>query len=65
MNQHELGGRLHALRLSRTEFAQKLGVATTTIYHWKEVPRYVVVILDLMERVHHLEGNMFKKKVAT
>lgn len=62
MNQHELTARLHSLHVKKRDFAEMLGLQAATVYHWKATPRYVEELLRLMDRVQHLEGNMFRNK---
>lgn len=51
MDGHELAVRLHAVKLRKTDLAARLGLAIQTIYHWKEVPEYVVEYLRVLERL--------------
>jgi uncharacterized protein YjcR len=57
MTRDEMGGKLRVLGMSQVDFATVLGVAVTTVHHWKEIPKYVEIIIYLMEQVKKLGGN--------
>ena len=43
--------RLKALKLTKTDFANKLGVGPTTVSQWKDnPPKYALAYLDLFEK---------------
>lgn len=62
MQRSDLTGKLKLLGLKRGDFAAMLGVSIHTTYHWTATPRYVDVVVDLLEEVKRLKGNLFKKK---
>ena len=42
--------RLKALKMTKTEFGQNLGLSPTTVSQWKDSPpRYAIAYLDLFE----------------
>lgn len=51
MDSFELMGRLHNLKIRKTEFARMIGLHAGTVYHWKEVPQYAVALVGVLERL--------------
>ena len=65
----ELVTRLSAIGMTRKDLAQSLGVSLSSIYHWRELPKYVEAYLDARYReiglaVSSVQGDMVPDSVA-
>lgn len=58
MTRGDLTARLKLLGVRRDEFAEMLGVTTATTYHWAMVPKYVDVIVGLLEELKKLRERI-------
>lgn len=57
MDVMELSVRLRKLGLTKIDLASYLGVGSGTVYHWKETPKYIERVVELMEKVAALGGK--------
>lgn len=65
----ELVTRLQAIGMTRQELASSLGVSLSSIYHWREIPKYVEAYLDSRYReaglaVSSVQGDMGTNGIA-
>jgi len=48
----ELVTRLDGLGMTREDLARSLGVSLSSVYHWRQIPKYVTAYLSSREREH-------------
>lgn len=62
MDQYELTRKLLDLKMKKGEFARRLGIHASTVYHWKETPRYVDSLLQALEDIEALRVELGRKE---
>jgi uncharacterized coiled-coil protein SlyX len=57
MDKTEFRERLDRLGMKQAEFAKVIRIDQMSVYHWKEPPRYVEVVLGLLEKLRAIQGE--------